>query len=105
VLLPVAGLGMATLAIGLPGRRDATPGDDAGAELGAGDTPATASDIHIAGGTSGSTRTATVGAGTGDSAAVSVRARLSPLVVAVHGALAVTTIILVLLAALGGASG
>ncbi len=42
--------------------------------------------------------------GAGGSGVVSVRARLSPLVVAVHGALAVTTIILVLLAALGGAA-
>jgi manganese efflux pump family protein len=110
VLLPVAGLGMATLAIGLPGRRAATPpqGDDADSEVGAGDTGAAAGDFQIASGTSGSTRTATVdanSAGMGGTATVSVRARLSPLVVAVHGALAVTTMILVLLAALGGASG
>ena len=65
VLLPVAGLGMTTLVVGLPGRRAAMTG------------------------------------GTGT---VSVQARLSPLVVAAHGALAVTTMILVLLAALGGAA-
>lgn len=64
LLVPVAGLGMATLVNGLPGRSRRT--------------------------------TAMAGAGTG-----SVRARLSPLVVAAHGALAVTTMILVLLAALG----
>lgn len=109
VLLPVAGLGMATLVTGLPGRRAATPeGDDAEAGLGVGDTAAAASGIQIASGISGSTRTAIVGAGsagTGGAATVSVRARLSPLVVAAHGALAVTTMILVLLAALGGAAG
>jgi hypothetical protein len=66
VLLPVAGLGMATLVIGLPGHRAAMP--------------------------------------QGHGGEVSVRARLSPLVVAAHGALAVTTMILVLLAALGGAA-
>jgi hypothetical protein len=65
VLLPVAGLGMATLTVALPGRRAA----------------------------------AMEGMGV-----VSARTRLSPLVVAVHGAFAVTTIILVLLAALGGAA-
>ena len=66
VLLPVAGLGMATLVTGLPARR-------AGARQ----------------------------PGTGT---VAVPARLAPLVVAAHGALAVATMILVLLAALGGAA-
>jgi hypothetical protein len=66
VLLPVAGLGMATLVTGLPARR-------AGARQ----------------------------RGTGT---VAVRARLAPLVVAAHGALAVATMALVLLAALGGAA-
>jgi manganese efflux pump family protein len=64
VLLPVAGLGMATLIVALPGRRAA---------------------VNSGG-------------------AVPARTRLSPLVVALHGAFAVTTIILVLLAALGGAA-
>lgn len=109
VLLPVAGLGMATLAIGLPGRRAATPhGHGGGVGLAAGDiaaADAAASGNHLASvGTSGSTRTAMIGPGTGGTGTVSVRARLSPLVVAAHGALAVTTMILVLLAALGRAA-
>lgn len=66
VLLPVAGLGMATLVTGLPARRVATRQR-----------------------------------GTGT---VAVRAQLAPLVVAAHGALAVATMILVLLAALNGAA-
>jgi manganese efflux pump family protein len=101
VLLPVAGLGMATLVTGLPGRRPA-PSQGHGSEvgLGASDTAAGAANgAHLA---SVSTRTAMIGAG--GTGAVSVRARLSPLVVAAHGALAVTTMILVLLAALGGAA-
>jgi hypothetical protein len=112
VLLPVAGLGMATLVTGLPGRRATTPRGHGGeVGFGAGDIAAgdaTATGIHPASvGTSGSTRTAMIGAGsagTGGTGTVSVRARLSPLVVAAHGALAVTTMILVLLAALGGAA-
>jgi hypothetical protein len=68
VLLPVAGLGMATLVNGLPARRAAT-------------------------------RQPSTGTGT-----VAARVRLAPLVVAAHGALAVATMILVLLAALGGAA-
>jgi len=98
VLLPVAGLGMATLTVALPGRR----------------TAAASSGVEpVRAGISGGTRTATLGAsseggggtGTGTATgAVSVQARLSPLVVAAHGAFAVTTIILVLLAALGGAA-
>lgn len=66
VLLPVAGLGMATLVTGLPAPRAATRQR-----------------------------------GTGT---VAVPAKLAPLVVAAHGALAVATMILVLLAALGGAA-
>lgn len=110
VLLPVAGLGMATLVTGLPGRRTATPQDRSGeAGLGVGDAAAgVAGGVHLADGwASGATRTATIGtssAGTDGTGTVPVRARLSPLVVAAHGALAVTTMILVLLAALGGAA-
>jgi small-conductance mechanosensitive channel len=114
VLLPVAGLGMATLTIGLPGRRATTPHGDSGevglgaGDIAAGDAAASGNHLAIASvGTSRSTRTAMIGAGsagTGRTGTVSVRARLSPLVVAAHGALAVTTMILVLLAALGGAA-
>jgi len=110
VLLPVAGLGMATLFNGLPGRRAVTsPGHSGEPGAGGGGTAAAdATGVRLAGaGTSGSTRTATIGAGspgTGGTGTVPLRARLAPLVVAAHGALAVTTIILVLLAALGGAA-
>jgi manganese efflux pump family protein len=110
VLLPVAGLGMATLVTGLPGRR-AAGSQGRGGEMGpvGSDTAVgDATGIQVAGvGTSGSTRTATIdanSAGTVGTGAVAARARLAPLVVAVHGALAVTTMILVLLAALGGAA-
>jgi manganese efflux pump family protein len=110
VLLPVAGLGMATLVNGLPGRRAASPQGNGG-ETGPGGNDAAAGDaavIQVAGAdTSGSTRTATIGAsspGTAGASTVPVRARLAPMVVAAHGALAVTTMILVLLAALGGAA-
>jgi manganese efflux pump family protein len=133
VLLPVAGLGMATLAVGLPGYRSRTvtghnavvtdsdqsvaDGDYAGVltfEAG------TADDLTADTGTGGA-RAIRIGAGgaqtisRGNDAsqpvssgartgAVSVRARLSPLVVAGHGLLAVTTMLLVLLAALGAAA-
>lgn len=112
VLLPVAGLGINTLVIGLPARRTATPQDHSGETgLGGGDTAAgDAADIQLAdagAGTSGTTRIATIdasSAGTGGAGTVAVPAWLAPLVVAAHGALAVTTMILVLLAALGGAA-
>jgi hypothetical protein len=71
VLLPVAGLGMAALAIGLP----------------ASDAPAA------------------VGLGAGGVAVLParpVKRNLSPLIVVAHGALAVTTMTVVLLAAIGG---
>jgi manganese efflux pump family protein len=112
VLLPVAGLGMATLVTGLPARRAAPPqghGDDA--ETDGGDTAAPgAAAVQIADagvGTSSSTRVATIGAssaGTGGTGTVPARARLAPLVVAAHGALAATTMTLVLLAVLGAAA-
>ena len=82
-LLPVAGLGMAALAIGLPASVAADPGtapDPAPASAGGG----------------------AVGAvGVGVLPDARVRRRLSPLIVVAHGALAVTTITLVLLAAIG----
>jgi hypothetical protein len=114
VLLPVAGLGMATLVTGLPARRAAPPQghsaevDASGGDIAAGDAAA----VQVAGagaGSSSSIRTATIGAdsaGPGGTATgmVPTRARLAPLVVAAHGALAVATMILVLLAALGAAA-
>jgi hypothetical protein len=71
-LLPVAGLGMAALAIGLPASAAADP------------APVTAG-----------------AGGVGVLPARQVKRRLSPLLVVAHGALAVTTMTLVLLAAIG----
>ena len=100
VLLPVAGLGMATLFVGLPGRGPAAP---AAAAASAGITDAGgvggAGSIRADPGGTPATLVGTRGTGT-----VSVQTRLSPLIVAGHGALAVTTIVLVLLAALGAAA-
>lgn len=76
VLLPVAGLGMAALAVGLPGR-----------------APAVA--------TGGGAVAVAVAGSIGRAPA---RRRLSPLVVVGHGLVAATTIMLVLLAALGTAA-
>lgn len=75
VLLPVAGLGMAALAVGLP----ASSGAPAAVGIGAG--------------------------GVGVLPARLVRRRLSPLFVVAHGALAVATMTLVLLAAIGAPRG
>jgi manganese efflux pump family protein len=134
VLLPVAGLGMATLAIGLPGyRASAVMGPNAAAAAGqnaaavAGSDSAADADGTGAGGTrmvdtgTGGTQAIRIGPGGAQTMSrgkdgglpaavgtrtrtVSVRARLSPLVVAGHGLLAVTTMLLVLLAALGAAA-
>lgn len=92
VLLPVAGLGMATLFVGLPGRRSGPVAETGSAEgaAGAGSAGTSAAQVTLVG-----------ARGTGT---VSVRARLSPLIVFGHGALAVTTMVLVLLAALGAAA-
>ena len=137
VLLPVAGLGLATLAVGLPGYRaaagtghnaTAAVGSDHGA-VGADDTGTTGAlalkaataDTLTADAGPGGTQTIRTGVGGAQTASrgrdasrpailgartgtVPVRARLSPLVVAGHGLLAVTTIMLVLLAALGAAA-
>jgi hypothetical protein len=72
VLLPVAGFGMAALAVGLP----------------ASDAPAT---VGLGGGAGGVAVLPARG----------VKRNLSPLIVVAHGALAVTTMTLVLLAAIG----
>lgn len=112
VLLPVAGLGMATLINGMPARRAATLAAHGGG-AGFGGSDATAGDaagVQLADagiGTLDTTRTATIDVsnpGAGSAGALAARARLAPLAVAAHGALAVTTIILVLLAALGSAA-
>jgi hypothetical protein len=136
VLLPVAGLGMATLAIGLPGYRTltvaghnaaaATASDHSAADADdTGKTGALTVDASAAGtltvdASAGGGQATRIGAGAqttnrgkdvsqpavigARASAVSVRARLSPLVVAGHGLLAVTTMLLVLLAALGAAA-
>jgi manganese efflux pump family protein len=126
VLLPVAGLGMATLAVGLPGYRTRNvTGHNAAAvtdsDYSAGDADAGDADALTIGTGTGGARAIRIGAdgaqtiSRGNDAsqpiisgartgAVSVRTRLSPLVVAGHGLLAVTTMLLVLLAALGAAA-
>jgi hypothetical protein len=103
VLLPVAGLGMAALAIGLPGL-PSLPGFQgrpvpAVAGSAAAGTPAGGSVTSTTGtaSTTGTGSTATGGRGR----ATSAKRRLSPLIVVLHGAVAVTTMLLVLLAALG----
>jgi len=104
VLLPVAGLGMAALAIGLPGlpslpdltgrpvpavAGSAAAGSSAGGSV-TGSTTANRS----------TTATGSTVAGSPGRAA-SAKRRLSPLIVVGHGVVAVTTMLLVLLAALG----
>lgn len=95
LLLPVAGLGMAVVTIGLPGRAPVppapgTPGED---------------DQKIGGGTAVlSVRLRSVREQR-EVGAPSAWSRLSPLVVVVHGLLAVTTMTLVLLAAIGAPAG
>lgn len=93
VLLPVAGLGMATVSIGLPGRAPASPA-----------VGGPASKRPLSTGT-GAIGTAVVGrADVGTPAKVSRQASLSALVIVAHGLLAISTMALVLLAALGTAA-
>jgi hypothetical protein len=92
VLLPVAGLGMSTLFVGLPGRRAEAVAATGGAEGGTG------------AGSAGTSAAQATLVGARETGTVSVQARLSPLIVFGHGALAVTTMALVLLAALGAAA-
>jgi hypothetical protein len=115
VLLPVAGLGMAALTIGLPGlpslpRRPGRPVPAATVPAATGSTVAgstVAGGAAVGGTVTGSPNTG-ITAGTGTTASVgesgraaSGKRRLSPLVVVGHGVVAVTTMLLVLLAALG----
>ena len=103
VLLPVAGLGMAALAIGLPGL-PSLPGLQgrpvpAVAGSAAAGTP-TAGSATSTTGTASTTGTGSTATG-GPARTASAKRRLSPLIVVLHGVLAVTTMLLVLLAALG----
>jgi manganese efflux pump family protein len=88
MLLPVAGLGMAALTVGLPGHVSAAP---------AGNDAAT--------GSGGGTAVLSVRAPSVRAPSVRAQSVRAPLVVAGHGVLAVTTMLLVLLAALGKAAG
>jgi hypothetical protein len=103
VLLPVAGLGMAALAIGLPGLPSlpGLPGRPVPAVAGSAavgsSTGGSAPGRADSGSTTGTDRLATGGPGR----ATSAKRRLSPLIVVGHGVAAVTTMLLVLLAALG----
>ncbi len=92
VLLPIAGLGMAALAIGLPGAPSPTAAQAAVTGSAAGPAPA-----------GGPVAIGTAVAGRVQAGPASAKRRLSPLIIVAHGALAVTTIALVLLAALGPA--
>jgi hypothetical protein len=92
VLLPVAGLGMATVSIGLPGRAPASPAVEG-----------PASERPLSTGSAGAIGSSVV-ADVGTPAKVSRRASLSPLVIVAHGLLAISTMALVLFAALGTAA-
>jgi hypothetical protein len=129
VLLPVAGLGMAALTVGLPGLpslpgRPSRPVPAVAGSAPAGSSPmgsaapgsatttatAAAADApgvpdFPAGAPAGAEALAEAGAPRAPRPAVSAKRRLSPLIVVGHGALAVTTMLLVLLAALGVAAG
>jgi manganese efflux pump family protein len=128
VLLPVAGLGMAALTVGLPGLpslpalqgRPGRPVPAIAGSAAAGSAPAGSSAADGAAAPAVADAPAVPGApaGAGSSPiavtptgadapgrAVSAKRRLSPLIVVGHGALAVTTMLLVLLAALGVAAG
>ena len=111
VLLPVAGLGMTALTIGLPGLPSLPdlPGRPVPAVAGG----ATAGSATAGGATAGSAAPGGAAADSvrspevagGPDPAASAKRRLSPLIVVGHGALAVTTMLLVLLAALGVGAG
>jgi hypothetical protein len=90
VLLPVAGLGMATVTIGLPGRAPA---------VAAGGSTSPAAEGRLSG---GGVSTAIIEKE--EVGRVSRRSSLAPLVVVGHGLLAFTTIALVMLAAVGAAA-
>ena len=117
VLLPVAGLGMAALSVGLPGlpRLPGLPARPVPAVAGSATAGATTTGAATTAAVTASSAAATGGAAadragtsaaTGGSGPVrSGKRRLSPLIVAVHGAFAVTTMLLVLLAALGVGAG
>jgi manganese efflux pump family protein len=105
LLLPVAGLGMSVLSIGLPGLPSLPrlPGRPVPAVAGtATSTPTTGS---AAVGSAPDAIAETPVAADDPRPTASVRRRLSPLIVVGHGALAVTTMLLVLLAALGVGAG
>ena len=108
VLLPVAGLGMAALAIGLPGPRPRPRGRPVPAEAGPirpGGAPRPAPARAGAGRQRRLNGTATRRVSRARPGPCQPERRLSPLIVVGHGALAVTTMLLVLLAALGAAAG
>jgi len=109
VLLPVAGLGMAALAIGLPGLPSlpGLPGRPVPAATGSAVAGSASASTTSLGGTvtgsavTGSATTGTTAGAGGPGRAASGQRRLSPLIIVGHGVVAVTTMLLVLLAALG----
>jgi hypothetical protein len=107
MLLPVAGLGMAALAVGLPGLpslpglpRRPVPAATGSAVAGSTSTSGTVTGHAVTDSTTTAGIGTTVGAD-GPGRAASGKRRLSPLIIVGHGVVAVTTMLLVLLAALG----
>jgi hypothetical protein len=103
VLLPVAGLGMAVLTIGFPGLPSLSgrPSRPIPAVAGSATAGAVMAGSGVASGAvAGGTDTGTI-ASTTSPGQESAKRRLSPLIVVGHGVIAVTTMLLVLLAALG----
>jgi manganese efflux pump family protein len=105
LLLLVAGLGMSALTIGLPGlpRLAGLPNRPVPAVAGSG-APSAATGAAAMGAAAADSPGTSAVAGGSDPAA-SVKRDLSPLIVVGHGAFAVTTMLLVLLAALGVGAG
>ncbi len=107
VLLQVAGLGMATVFVGLPGRAPAVAGRGVGPAdrrpMSTGATGPAATGPVVT--STAVTSTAVIGKADADSIGrVSDRGGPSLLIVVGHGLLAITTMVLVLLAALGTAA-
>jgi manganese efflux pump family protein len=106
MLLLVAGLGMSALTIGLPGlpRLAGLPNRPVPAVAGSAATRAATTGV-AATGVAAAGAAGTPAVADGSDPAASVKRNLSPLIVVGHGAFAVTTMLLVLLAALGVGAG
>ena len=107
VLLPVAGLGMAALTVGLPGLPSlpGRPSRPVPAVAGSAAPGSAATGSSAASGAAAPAVADPPAVPDAPGPAASAKRRLFPLIVVGHGALAVTTMLLVLLAALGVAAG